>query len=42
MTPQLSECTPGSLEDMDNYIEVANVHHVTAKQKGKLKKYFLR
>ena len=33
MTPEVSDFIPGSLEDTDKYIEVADVHHVTAKQK---------
>ena len=36
MTPEVSHFTPGSLEDTDKYIEVADVHHVTAKQKGQV------
>ena len=34
MTPQVSYFIPGSLEDTDTYIEVADGHHVTVKQKG--------
>ena len=34
MTPEVSDFIPGSLEDTDKYIEVADRHHVTAKQKG--------
>ena len=34
MTPEVSYFIPGSLEDTDKYIEVADGHHVTAKQKG--------
>ena len=34
MTQEVSDLIPGSLEDMDKYIEVADRHHVTAKQKG--------
>ena len=34
MTPEVSDFIPGSLEDMDKYIEVADRHHITAKQKG--------
>ena len=34
MTPEVSDSIPGWLEDTDKHIEVANVHHVTAKQKG--------
>ena len=36
MTPEVSYFIPGSLEDTDKYIEVADGHHVTAKQKGQL------
>ena len=32
MTPEVSDLIPGSLEDTDKYIEVADVHHVTAKK----------
>ena len=32
MTPQVSDYVPGSLEDTDKYIEVADGHYVTAKQ----------
>ena len=31
--PQVSDFIPGSLEDTDKHIEVADGHHVTAKQK---------
>ena len=34
MTSEVSNFIPGSLEDMDKYIEAADGHHVTAKQKG--------
>ena len=34
MTPEVKGFIPGSLEDTDNFIEVADGHHVTAKQKG--------
>ena len=34
MTPEVSDFITGSLEDMDKYIEFADRHHVTAKQKG--------
>ena len=37
MTPEVSNFIPGSLEDTDKYIEVADGHHVTAKQKGQVK-----
>ena len=33
MTPEVSDLIPGSLEDTDKHIEVADGHHVTAKQK---------
>ena len=33
MTPEVSDFIPGSLEYTDKYIEVADGHHVTAKQK---------
>ena len=33
MTPEVSDFIPGSLEDTDKYIEFADGHHVTAKQK---------
>ena len=36
MTPEVSELIPGTLEDTDKYIEVADGHHVTAKQKGQV------
>ena len=36
MTPEVSDFIPGSLEDKDKYIEVADEHHVTAKQKGQV------
>ena len=34
MTPEISYFIPGSLEDTDKYIEVADGNHVTTKQKG--------
>ena len=37
MTPEVSDFISGSLEDTDKYIEVADVHHVTAKQKGQVR-----
>ena len=37
MTPEVSDFIPGSLEDMDNYVEVADEHHVTAKQKSQVR-----
>ena len=33
MTPEVTDSIPGSLEDTDKFIEVADGHHVTAKQK---------
>ena len=37
MTPEVLGFIPGSLEDTDKYIEVADGHHVTAKQKGQVR-----
>ena len=34
MTPQVSDYIPCSLEDTDKYVEVADGHYVTEKQKG--------
>ena len=34
MTLEVTYFIPGSLEDKDKFIEVADGHHVTAKQKG--------
>ena len=36
MTPQVSYFIPSLLEDTDKYIEVADGHHITAKQKGQV------
>ena len=33
ITPEVSYFIPGLLEDTDKHIEVANIHHITAKQK---------
>ena len=33
MTPEVTDFIPGSLEDTDKFIEVADGHHVTAKKK---------
>ena len=33
MTLEVTDFIPGSLEDTDKFIEVADGHHVTAKQK---------
>ena len=37
MMPEVSALIPVTLEDTDKYIEVADVHHVTAKQKGQVR-----
>ena len=37
MTPEVSDFIPGSLEDTDKYIEVADGNHVTEKQKGQVR-----
>ena len=37
MTPEVSDFIPGTLEDTDKYIEVADGHHVMAKQKGQVR-----
>ena len=34
MTPEVSDLIQRTLEDTDKYIEVADGHHVTAKQKA--------
>ena len=34
MTPEVSGFIPGSLEDRDKYIKVADRHHVTAKKRS--------
>ena len=36
MTPEFSGFIPGTLEDTDKCIEVADGHHVTEKQKGQV------
>ena len=36
MTPEVLDFIPGSLEDTDKFIEVADGHHVTEKQKGQV------
>ena len=36
MTPEVSDFVPVSLEDTDKNIEVADGHHVMAKQKGRV------
>ena len=37
MTPEVTVFIPGSLYDTDKYIEVADGHHVTAKQKNSVR-----
>ena len=37
MTPEVSDFIPGPLEDKYKYIEVADGHHVTTKQKGQVR-----
>ena len=37
MTPEVTDFIPGSLEDTDKYIEVADGHHITAKEKGSVR-----
>ena len=37
MTPEVSDFITGLLEDTDKYIEVADGHHVTAKQKDQVR-----
>ena len=37
MTPEVTYFIPGPLEDTDKFIEVADGHHVTAKQKGSVR-----
>ena len=37
MTPEVMDFIPGSLEDTDKFIEVADRHHVAAKQKGSVR-----
>ena len=36
MKPEVSDFIPGTLEDTDKYIEVADGHHVTARKKGQV------
>ena len=40
MTPKVSDFIPGSLEDKDKHIEVADGHHITEKQKGQVRKKY--
>ena len=37
MTPEVSYSILGSLDDTYNHIEVADVHHVTAKPRGQVR-----
>ena len=37
MTPEVTDFIPGSLEYTDKFIEVADGHHVIAKQKGSVR-----
>ena len=37
MTPEVTDFIPCTLEDSDKFIEVADGHHVTAKQKGSVR-----
>ena len=37
MTPEVTDFIPGSLEDQDKFIEVAEGHHGTSKQKGSVR-----
>ena len=37
ITPKVTDFIPGSLEDTDKFIEVADGHHVTSKQKGSVR-----
>ena len=37
MTPEVTDFIPGPLEDTDKFIEFADGHHVTAKQKGSVR-----
>ena len=37
MTPEVTDFIPGTLEDTDKFIEVADGHHVMAKQKGSVR-----
>ena len=36
MTPEVFDFIPGKLEDTDKYIEIADRHHATEKQKGQV------
>ena len=37
MTPEVTDCIPGSLEDTDKFIEVADGNHITAEKKDQYK-----
>ena len=37
MTPEVTDFIPGPLEDTDKIIEVADRHHITAKQKSSVR-----
>ena len=37
MSPEVTDFIPGSLEDTEKFIEVADGHHVTAKQRGSVR-----
>ena len=37
MTTEVTDFIPGSLKDTDKFIEVADEHHVTTKQKGSVR-----
>ena len=37
MTPEVTDFIPGSLEDTDEFIEVADGHHIMVKQKGSVR-----
>ena len=37
ITPEVTDFIPGSLEDTDKFIEFADGHHITAKQKGSVR-----
>ena len=37
MTPEVTDFNPGSLEDTDKFIEVADGHHITPKEKGSVR-----
>ena len=37
MTPEVSDFIPGSLDETEKYIEVADRHHVTVEKKGQVR-----